>query len=149
MRGSFEQLKNYLEGRFPEIKVRGENHPPTAVGKFAMNMASVTQIVCTVLAFGGEHVFAMLGLDRTPLGMSIMDNKLQLLGFSFLFNSVAQSLAKTDAFEIFVNGDLIFSKLDKKRMPTLDELLTALAERGVAIPSHGGISRKPAQSQQM
>jgi selT/selW/selH-like putative selenoprotein len=122
--------------------VRGENHPPTALGQAAVQFAAVTQVASTCLAFFGDHLFAAVGLDRSPWARSISDNKLQVLGLSFLFNSVAQSMAKTDAFEVYVNGELVFSKLEKKRMPTIEEVFDALSERGVSIPSHSAISRK-------
>lgn len=130
--------------------MRGEDHPPTAVGKAAMNLAAVAQVVSTCVAFFGDQIFAMAGLERTPLAQSLSVNKMQLLGFSFLFNSIAQSLAKTDAFEMYINGELFFSKLEKKRMPNIEEIMEALADRGVGTISKATISKSSAhRSRQM
>jgi len=129
--------------------VRGENHPPTPMGKLAMNVAAAVQVVGTVFAFFGEYLVGMVGLPRTPLVEQVLDNKLQILGFSFLFNSIAQTVSKTDAFEVYVNGELVFSKLEKQRMPTIDEIFAALAERGVALPNDSGLTKQAVRNRQM
>ena len=119
----------------------------TPAGQIAIQASGVAQVLTTCIAFFGDQIFAMLDMHRTPLARYVLENKLQLLGFSFLLNSIAQSLAKTDAFEVFINGELVFSKLAKKRMPTIDEVLAALADHGVSMGSHGGLSR-PSHSRQ-
>jgi len=129
--------------------VRGENHPPTMFGKVALNFAAVAQVIGTVFVFFGEQIMGLVGMQNSPLAQNLMENKVQLLGLTFLFNSLAQSAAKTDAFEVFVNGELIFSKLEKHRMPTLDEIYSALAQRGVAVPQSDGVIRQNVHSRQM
>lgn len=61
----------------------------------------------------------------------MLQNRMQVLFSTLMFNSVAQSAAKTDAFEVFLNGDLVFSKLKEKRMPALNEIIDALTARGI------------------
>lgn len=107
------------------------------MGKLATQTAAVLQVGATLVAFLGDQLFTMMGLMGTPFANYVSENKVQLLGFTFLFNSIAQSLAKTDAFEIFLNGELIFSRLQTKRMPSLDELIHSLSERGV-----GGVQQQ-------
>ena len=114
----------------------------------ALYAATVTQVCGTAVAFFGESLVDYIGLQRTPLIRSVLENRLQLLGVSFLFNSIAQSLAKTDAFEVFVNGELVFSKLEKKRMPTLDEIFEALGERGIQVPTEL-MTKQAVRSRQM
>ena len=121
----------------------------TPAGKMAVNFASMAQFFTTIFAFFGEQLFQAAGLNGTPLANSVLNNKVQLLGLSFLFNSIAQSVAKTNAFEVFVNGEQIFSKLEKNRMPTIEEILEPLAERGVGMAPPGNIARTNPQSRQM
>ena len=118
------------------------------MGQLVMQVAGVVQVATACFAFFGEHLLDVLGVQRTPLLQSILENKLQVLGFSFLLNSVAQSAAKTDAFEVYVNGEQIFSKLEKKRMPTIEEIYQGLADRGVSVGTHGGLA-KSSSSRQM
>jgi len=147
-RGSFDNLKKFLEGRFPEVVVRGDNHPPTPLGNAAIIFAGALQVVGTILAFAGEHVFSFVGLERSAFAQTIAENKIQILGGAFMLNSVAQSAAKTDAFEIFINGELIFSKLEKKRMPSVEEIVVALSKRGVSLQPYEAVTQA-AQRQQM
>jgi selT/selW/selH-like putative selenoprotein len=134
-RGSFQQLKNFLESKFPRefVKVVGGEHPPTSFAALALKLANIAQVFGTVFAFGGEQLINFLGLQRNPMAIQLIERKMQVLMFSFLFNSIAQSMAKTDAFEIFMNGEKIFSKLETKRYPTVQELLLELSKRGVEL----------------
>jgi selT/selW/selH-like putative selenoprotein len=131
-RGSFEQLKKFLESHYPQqIVVRGASHPPTKVGEFMLQASQVAQGLGMLFALGGDQfLLARLG-NQLPWLHGLVQNKMQLLLGSFMFSSVAQSFAKTDAFEIFCNGDKIFSKLETKRMPNLDELMRELHKRGL------------------
>lgn len=40
---------------------------------------------------------------------------------------------QTGAFEVYVDGNLIYSKLQTKRMPSMDELIYVLSEAGISL----------------
>ena len=115
----------------------------------ALNFATVVQVAGTAFAIFGDQIIQILGIARTPFIDNILDGRVQLLGISLLVNSLAQSLAKTDAFEIFVNGKLVFSKLEKKRMPTLEEILEALDDQGVRTPISDSVVRRSGKAREM
>lgn len=61
---------------------------------------------------------------------SMEKNKMHsMLTIHFLGNVLKQNFGNTGAFEIYYDGDLVFSKLKERRMPRLEEIVEGIAER--------------------
>ena len=84
--------------------------------RFSLFLATVGQLVGSALALVGDQIFNAMGLGAHPLAMQILGNRMGLLGMGFVLSSVAQNAAATGAFEIYLNGEAIFSKLQTHRM---------------------------------
>ena len=52
--------------------------------------------------------------------------------FIWIGNSFAQNMCSTGAFEIQHNNELIFSKLHENRMPSIQEIVHILGDRGLS-----------------
>lgn len=64
----------------------------------------------------------------------IQENKFQFgLGVFFISSIIQSNLMQTGAFEIYVNGNLEFSKLETNRMPDFEALQAILSKYGVTI----------------
>jgi selT/selW/selH-like putative selenoprotein len=48
----------------------------------------------------------------------------------FMVNSVGNSFMSTGAFEIYINDDLVFSKLENKRFPYAEDVVTFIGALG-------------------
>jgi selT/selW/selH-like putative selenoprotein len=88
-----------------------------------VRVAQGLQMVCMGMVFAGEAILDALQIPRTPLVNQLLENRVALLGISMISSSVAQSMATTGAFEIYVNGQVIFSKLKTGRLPTAEEIV--------------------------
>jgi len=55
------------------------------------------------------------------------------MGVFFISSIVQSNLMQTGAFEIYVNGNLEFSKLETNRMPDYEALQVILRKYGVTI----------------
>jgi len=64
----------------------------------------------------------------------IQENKwtFGILAF-FLGNMISQSLLSTGAFEIYINNDLVFSKLQTGRMPDVNTINAIFRTAGLAL----------------
>ena len=51
--------------------------------------------------------------------------------------SIAQILCSTGAFEIKYNDHMLFSKLEEGRMPTIEEVVHLLSQRGLKASTGG------------
>lgn len=49
-----------------------------------------------------------------------------MIGSYFVFNTVQKSLSQSGAFEVYIDDQLIFSKLDEGRLPTFPEILSKI-----------------------
>ena len=74
-----------------------------------------------------------------------MQNKMgSSAGAWFLGNTVSQNLLNTGAFEVFYDGEVIFSKLEQRRLPTIPEILDGLGDAIAA--REAGRSAEPART---
>ena len=93
--------------------------------------AGLLQTFGVLFLFVGDSIFASLGVENPEWFTWMKDNKMMAIGGFWIFNSIATNLVATGAFEVTLNGQPIFSKLEAKRMPTLDELVRNLERAGM------------------
>jgi len=62
-----------------------------------------------------------------PLYLQVRENKYAFgIGAWMVGNMITQSLTSTGAFEVVYKGKVIFSKLEQRRMPNVDEIIKPL-----------------------
>jgi hypothetical protein len=76
----------------------------------------------------GDRLCLALGARATPAFVAnLQSNKMgSTMGAWFVGNTVSQNLLNTGAFEVFYDGEVIFSKHDTKRLPTIPEIMGGL-----------------------
>ena len=128
------QLKMFLEQKFPHLhgSIEGANYPPPPRNVMIANAIGLLQSFGMLFLLAGEFVCSMLGI-RLPDNVKayLSENKMMLFMCLFLCNSLAGSLISTGAFEVEFNNQVVFSKLEMGRRPTLDELMVNLAKAGL------------------
>lgn len=92
---------------------------------------TVLQIGGVALAFGGSTIFNALGVPEPFFLPFLKRNSTTVLIGLFFANSVVGSFRSTGAFEVLVDGELVFSKLKEGRFPKVQELMDELNKRGV------------------
>ena len=132
MRNNFLGLKNFVESKYPDFQgnVFGEVYPPSAVNVMLAQLASYVWLFGIVFLMGGNSIFQALGIPVPDLLEEVNKNKMAAFVFLFVVNSMGNSLVATGAFEIYVNEELIFSKLESGRFPNADELIAAINALG-------------------
>jgi selT/selW/selH-like putative selenoprotein len=62
-----------------------------------------------------------------PIYVRVQQNRwMYMIGSYFVFNTVQKSLSQSGAFEVYIDDQLIFSKLDEGRLPTFPEILSKI-----------------------
>ena len=124
----------------PNIKIDGDNYDVTGPNALIADIIGHLRLVCFFMLFAGDFVFNMLGgIEQMPLIVKeshkyCQENKIQFgLGVFFISSIIQTNLMQSGAFEIYVNGNLEFSKLETKNMPDFEALQTILAKYGVTI----------------
>lgn len=124
------QYAQVIRQRYPEneIKVEVMNHP---VPQWKQTIASALTalkfafIICTLMQFDPSQ---MLGLPSTPsILLWAWENKgyACMMAF-FLGNALENGLVSTGAFEIYLQDQKLWSKLETGRIPSQGELYQML-----------------------
>lgn len=121
------QVSQLIRQRHPGMEVVGSNYPPTAVNVALSKLVGFGTMGAVATTFFGEKIFEMLGMPRPEFVQSMQSNKMgSCMGAWFLGNTVSQNLLNTGAFEVYYNGEVIFSKMEQKRLPNIPEILDGL-----------------------
>lgn len=132
MANNFRSLKHFVESKYPDFvgNVYGEVYPPSPINVAIAQLASYVWFAGIALMLGGTVIFGQLGIPTPEIVVKMNNNKPVAFMALFIMNSVANSLIATGAFEIYVNEELIFSKLQTGRFPNADELIAAINALG-------------------
>ncbi|XP_015897250.2 selT-like protein [Ziziphus jujuba] len=123
-RGNAVKTKKVLETAFPGINVVLGNQPPEFRKGLVSKIVPVVQVAIIGLTLGGEQIFPRMGISSPPpLYYSLRANRFRSIATTwFLGNFLQTFLQTTGAFEVYYNGDLVFSKLKEQRFPGEFEL---------------------------
>lgn len=128
-------LKKFLEKNFPELRghVYGENYPPPQFAVYLVQFVQSLQIFAVISMLFAERIYVnLLGFPTIPAAVqTLRDNQLQAFIILFVMSSLAQGFMSTGAFEIEVNGELIFSKLATGSLPNLQLIAKQFVQKGV------------------
>jgi len=113
-------------------EVYGDNYPASQQNKIIAAIAQAIQMFLFVMVIAGETICQTLGI-ATPGFVRTLQESPWMYGFMiFMFgNNVQSALLQTGAFEVYVDGQLIFSKLETGRMPDMQLLKERFEEVGI------------------
>lgn len=146
MRRNFEELQSFLHLNFPVLKeadsIRGELYPPPAYAQTLASVGSIVQLGGMAITLGGSFIFETLGLPE-PFFVPVMRrNTIPTILGLFIFSSVCGQFLETGAFEVWIDGDLVFSRLeDKGKFPSGAVLINELEKRGLRSTKHHKIGK--------
>ena len=80
----------------------------------------------------GSAIFKTLGIEEPGFMKKIKENPMSFFGLLYVINAFGSSFLSTGAFEVFIDGDLVFSKLAQGHVPNLDHIKEFLAMKGIA-----------------
>ncbi|GKV26218.1 hypothetical protein SLEP1_g35562 [Rubroshorea leprosula] len=135
-KGNALTIKKMLETAFPGIDVILANYPPPLPKRLLAKVVPVVQFGALGILVAGEQLFPMLGMTPPPWYYSLRANRFGSIASIWLLGNMVQSfLQSSGAFEVYCNGELVFSKLKEGRFPgeiELKELIgTTLAKSSV------------------
>lgn len=140
MKRNFVQVAEFLKQRFPDLDIRGELARKPPLIELCLNILSYLQLAGMIwMILGGEKLFAFLGYDnvRRPLPRLywfIQENSM-MIAFTMFFGlpQLLNSFGNNNAFELFLDGQEIFSRIKSGGMPTGEELIQSLTRAGLKM----------------
>uniref|UniRef100_A0A7S2V5G7 Selenoprotein T n=1 Tax=Fibrocapsa japonica TaxID=94617 RepID=A0A7S2V5G7_9STRA len=133
MKKNFEEMQQFLEYRYPQLvgSIHGQNYPLPFHIKVISKIGSSLHLLSLVFLMGGSFVFQKMGIPEPSWLDWAKNNRMQVFIGIFGINYVTSNMAKTGAFEVFLDDDLIFSKLEMNKFPSVQDLQVGLAQFGL------------------
>ena len=135
MDGNFWSVKKFLEKTFPDLdgKVTGANYPPPPIVEPLLKIISYAQFLFMAFIIFGDRVWtSFLRFRQVPSWYYTVKK----YGFQcgvvifFVLPRILNRFLLTGAFEILVDGELLYSKLELGRLPNADELIRIFEKLG-------------------
>lgn len=115
-----------------DVVITGGNFPPTDTQKMIAQATQVLWFVGLAFVFAGDTIVKTLGFKEMPdLYKQAKENKMIVLGGLWFLNNWGNTQLSTGAFEIYLDDQLIFSKINSGKVPTGEMILQLLGEKGL------------------
>lgn len=83
--------------------------------------------------FAGDSIIKALGFTEEPgFYTYIKQNKMMVGGALFVINNIGSNMMNTGAFEVYLNNELIYSKLRSGQPPSAELLFQILKDKGLS-----------------
>ncbi|XP_048565046.1 selT-like protein isoform X1 [Triticum urartu] len=129
-KGNAMTMKRMLDTSFPGIHVVLENYPPPFPKRALGKMVPFVQVGAIATLMAGDQIFPRFGMVPPPWYYSLRANRFGTMASVWMFGNFAQSLLQSSgAFEVYCNGQLVFSKLSEQRFPSEFELRELIGNR--------------------
>jgi len=125
------KLQHELRLRFPQLQSHGMNHPPSDKNALIAKLIGYTQMAGFGLLFFGSFVFQTLKREEPEILKWMTANKMNAFCLIFMMGFMSTQLMATGAFEVYYNGNVVYSKLDEGKIPHVQDLVRTLRMLGV------------------
>jgi len=117
------QVARTLKAKFPEVEVIGSVYPPGPMKSFIAQICSLVFLLGLVTMIAGKFFGDSLRIPAlSELAQKMNENQMQSIMIIFMANIIGGQMLSTGAFEIYLEEDLVFSKLQTGGLPQLDQL---------------------------
>uniref|UniRef100_A0A7S4NAL4 Selenoprotein T n=1 Tax=Odontella aurita TaxID=265563 RepID=A0A7S4NAL4_9STRA len=136
MARNFQEVKKFLENEFPELRghVTGENYPVPPVAAIAVNIVSALQILCMGALLMGDSVWNYIPFVQSPPNWyyAAKENSMVfLIGLFLIVPTMVQKYVTTGAFELILDGNIMFSKIELGRFPNGNDIIGIMTKAGL------------------
>lgn len=109
-----------------DIDIYGGNYPVAPAKQMLANVCRMSFMASLGLGLFGNQLGAVL----PPAVMRLVaDNKGALMMGGFILNIVGSNLAQSGAFEVTLDGEVIYSKLEAGKVPPVELLREIILQR--------------------
>jgi selT/selW/selH-like putative selenoprotein len=121
------QYAQLVRQRFPEdeLKIEVTNYPVESARALLAQALSLAKFAFLGIVIANIQVHTMLGVEQPPQFLVwAWENKgyACMMAF-FIGNAIENGLTSTGAFEIYLSGDKMWSKLESGRIPSQGEFM--------------------------
>lgn len=106
---------------------------PASDSAMALNqLCSYLWFAGLVYVFAGKFICKAIGIsEHHPAVKFVDDHRTYIIGGLFLLNTYSAQLLSSGAFEVYLDDELVYSKLLTGQVPSADEIMKILHSRGL------------------
>jgi selT/selW/selH-like putative selenoprotein len=126
------EIQQIMEKNFKNVIVNGEEYPLSPIRKLLSYLVMGMQILIFSIMIMGNSIKPFLNSVISDSYIDwISENKLRSFIIMFFAGNYLQNfISNTGAFEIFYNGNQIWSKIQNGGVPNITQLIQILNQRG-------------------
>jgi len=129
MQRNYLQIKQFLEQEYPELRgnISGGNYPPPPYVPFLQSLVTLLHVFTLATVFIGERIWTLIPFVRTAPSWyhDLKAYPMQTFVLIFLIiPSIVTSSGTTGAFEIILDDEVVWSRLETGRFPDGPMLLS-------------------------
>lgn len=113
----------HLQQRFPALQVTAEVQVAPAQNRMMAQLVGYAQVSGFLVSFFGDQIFAAISQPVPEWARYLQDNRGTSIMMFFAGNMVVNSLTQTGAFEIYLGGQLVHSKITSGNVPDFNSLV--------------------------
>lgn len=121
--------------RYPQLAghVRGELFPVPGWKEAVASATSLIWMLGLGFIFGGDYIIKAMGFSQDPEFYTyIKQNKMMVGGALFILNNIGSNMMNTGAFEVYINDELVYSKLHTGHPPSAEILFDIFKSKGIS-----------------
>jgi len=112
------------------MSIEGENYPAPANNQMAERVIFFLQMALILSIVVGESLFQALGLAPPEFYILMTQNKfMSCLLIFFVGNAMRNFLLSTGAFEVYVDGEKVYSKLQTGQVPAAHQVASVITRQ--------------------
>ena len=124
----YDQFEKELMGNLTEYKIDNEEYPINPTKKWLSKYTFISQMGISMLLFGGSKFKDKIKFIPSLFFETVEKNKWMFVIGNFLFHQWLNNfLSTTGAFEIYYNGNIVYSKLSKRILPKVKDVINSLS----------------------
>uniref|UniRef100_A0A1I7U756 SelT-like protein n=1 Tax=Caenorhabditis tropicalis TaxID=1561998 RepID=A0A1I7U756_9PELO len=127
---AFTQFSEFAKEKYPDLPIEGGNFPQNPLKTHLAHSIGLIKIILLILIMTGSNPFESIGFGYPYLLQHAHMNKLSSGMLVYMIgNMIESSLLSTGAFEIFIGGEQIWSKMESGRVPSQEEFIGLIGEK--------------------
>lgn len=132
---NIDTLKKEILGNYTNIEITSRVDLAPLSKQLISKAVFIIQIIIAAICLGGNFTRPYLSMIIPTKVIDFIESKKLMFGIMayFSLSSIQTSLLQTGAFEVFANEQLIFSKLETKKLPSLDDLVLLIEQLGLKL----------------
>jgi selT/selW/selH selenoprotein domain len=128
-KGLYQKVADHVQKNYPMINISGSEYPASPEKVFLGKALTFVQYGLFAILLFGDQIFAALKITPPAIYYKLREKKMMAgMMIFFLGNNLHSMLTSTGAFEITLDGQLVFSKLASGRMPSIADIDAILAD---------------------